>query len=133
MKQTKKLTRKVKNERNRELAEQSRPPRKPKVVDPIFSLPTILEKNAKAKADRLQLREAKASSAKDDKYKRPKMQAHQHQHGLGCRKDCRFRAGDPAASVVIEVVEHVHTADCHHEDPVIKMAQEAEMEVSNQT
>lgn len=130
MKQTKKLTRKVRNKLAKELAAQPKPVRKSVKVDPAFSLTRIIEERAKAKADRLQLREAKASSAKDDKYKRPKMQAHQHQHGLGCRKDCRFRAGDPAASVVIEVVEHIHTADCHHEDPVIQMAQEAEIEAN---
>jgi hypothetical protein len=134
MKQTKKLTRKVRNKLAKELAAQPKPVRKSVKVDPAFSLTRIIEERAKAKAIRLQLREVKASLEKENKYKRPKVQAHQHRHGFGCRKNCRFRAGDPAASVEIEVVEHVHSADCHHEvDPVIQMAQEAEMEVSNQT
>lgn len=132
MKQAKKLTRKVRNKLNKELAAQPKPAHEPLIVDPIFSLTAILKKRAEEKFVRLQTREIKASLAKDNKYKKPKMQSHQHQHGFGCRKDCRFRAGDPAASVEIEVVEHVHTADCHHEiDPVIKMAQEAEIEANS--
>lgn len=131
MKQTKKLTRKVRNKLNKELATQSRSIRKPMIVEPIFSLTKILKKRAGKKSARLQLREVKASFEKENKYKKPRMQAHQHQHGFGCRKNCRFRAGDPAASVEIEVVEHVHTVDCHHEiDPVIQMAQEAEIEAN---
>jgi hypothetical protein len=121
MRQVKKLTRKEKNAAARELAKLPRPPRAPSIVEPIFRLGEYLETSARMKWEKAQLRGANKANRKENKYKKPKMQEHQHQHGLGCRKNCRFRAGDPAASVEIEVFEreelvHQHTAECHHEE-----------------